>query len=118
MHKHLALALVVLYIVTLTAFSLINLGGIPSLGSSFDDKIYHFGAYMMLTLLLYSYLDAVPVKYSILFAILFAASYGILMEISQSLLTESRVSDFYDVVANFFGIIFGAIVIRFYKKLK
>ena len=42
MHKHLALALVVLYIVTLTAFSLINLGGIPSLGSSFDDKIYHF----------------------------------------------------------------------------
>lgn len=118
MHKQLALALVVLYVVTLTAFSLINLGGIPSLGSSFDDKIYHFGAYALFTLLLYNYLNAVSIKNSIFYSILFAVSYGILMEILQNLLTETRVSDFYDVVANFLGIIFGAIMISIYKKLK
>uniref|UniRef100_UPI00404A25B1 VanZ family protein n=1 Tax=Gelidibacter sp. TaxID=2018083 RepID=UPI00404A25B1 len=118
MHKQLALALAVLYVITLTAFSLINLGGIPSLGSSFDDKIYHFLAYALFTLLLYNYLNAVSFKNSIFYSILFAVCYGILMEILQNLLTETRVSDFYDVVANFFGIIFGAIGISIYKKLK
>ena len=118
MHKHLALALVVLYFVTLTAFSLINLGGTPSLGSSFDDKIYHFVAYTLFALLLYNYLNAVSIKSSIFFTILFTTGYGILMEILQNLVTEYRVSDLYDVVANFFGIIFGAIMISIYKKLK
>lgn len=118
MHKHLALALVVLYFVTLTVFSLINLGGIPSLGSSFDDKIYHFVAYALFTLLLYNYLNAVSMKNSIFYTILFATGYGILMEILQNLLTESRESDIYDIVANFLGIIFGAISISIYKKLK
>jgi VanZ family protein len=117
-HKHLALALVVLYFVTLTVFSLINLGGIPSLGSSFDDKIYHFVAYALFTLLLYNYLNAVSMKNSIFYTILFATGYGILMEILQNLLTESRESDIYDIVANFLGIIFGAISISIYKKLK
>lgn len=118
MHKHLALALVVLYVLTLTAFSLIHLGGIPSLGSSFDDKIYHFVAYALFTLLLYNYLNAVSIKNSIFFTILFATSYGILMEILQNLLTKTRVSDIYDIIANFFGIIFGAISISIFKKLK
>lgn len=118
MHKHLALALVVLYFVTLTAFSLINLGGIPSLGSSFDDKIYHFVAYALFALLLYNYLNAVSIRNSFFFTILFASFYGILMEILQNLLTEYRVSDIYDIIANFFGIIFGAIMISIYKKLK
>jgi VanZ family protein len=117
-HKQLALALVVLYVLTLTAFSLISLGGIPSLGSSFDDKIYHFGAYALFTILLYNYFNAVSIMNSIFYTIIIATSYGILMEIFQNLLTDSRVSDFYDVVANFFGIIFGAITISIYKKLK
>jgi VanZ family protein len=117
-HKQLALALVVLYFVTLTVFSLINLGGIPSLGSSFDDKIYHFGAYAGFAILLCNYLNAISIKNSIFYTIIIATSYGILMEILQNLLTDSRVSDFYDVVANFFGIIFGAISISIYKKLK
>lgn len=118
MHKQRALALVVLYFIALTAFSLINLGGTPSLGSSFDDKIYHFVAYMLFTLLLYNYLNAVTVKNSIFYTILFATCYGALMELLQNLLTESRISDIYDIVANFFGIIFGAIMINIYKKLK
>ena len=88
------------------------------MGSSFDDKIYHFVAYTLFTLLLYNYLNAVSVKNSIFFTILFASGYGILMEILQNLLTESRVSDIYDIVANFLGIIFGAISISIYKKLK
>ena len=118
MHKQLALALVVLYFIALTAFSLINLGDIPNLGSSFDDKIYHFVAYAMFTLLLYNYLNAVPIKSSIFYTILIATGYGILMEVLQNLITESRVSDIYDIMANFFGIIFGAITISIYKKLK
>ena len=118
MHKQVALALVVIYIVTLTVFSLINLGGIPSLGSSFDDKIYHFIAYALFTLLLYNYFNAVSIKNSIFYTMLLTIGYGVFMEVLQNLLTESRVSDVYDVVANFFGIIFGAIMISIFKKLK
>lgn len=118
MHKHFALALVIFYFLILTVFSLINLGGIPSLGSSFDDKIYHFGAYAVLTVLLYNYLKAVSIRNGIFFTIIITSTYGILMEILQNLLTHSRVSDFYDIVANFFGIIFGAISITIYNKLK
>ncbi|MEZ4855544.1 MAG: VanZ family protein [Gelidibacter sp.] len=118
MHKHLALTLVVVYITLLTVFSLVNIADIPRLGSTFDDKIYHFIAYAILTFLLYYYFINIPIKRNIVLAAFTAIVYGIFMEFLQYLLTNTRTADIYDVRADVFGIIFGAIICIVYKKVK
>jgi len=83
-----------------------------------DDKIYHFIAYAILTFLLYYYFINIPIKRSIVLAAFTAIAYGIFMEFLQYLLTNTRTADIYDVRADVFGIIFGAIICIIYKKVK
>lgn len=118
MHKHLALTLVVVYITLLTVFSLVNIADMPRLGSTFDDKIYHFIAYTILTFLLNNYFINIYLKRSVVLAAFTALSYGVCMEFLQNLLTNTRTYDIYDIRADAFGIIFGAIICIGYKKLK
>ncbi len=118
MRKQVALALVVLYVMTLTALSLMNLGEIPDLGSSFDDKIYHFGAYALFTFILYNYFDAVSLRNSIFITAIIAVFYGAAIEIFQGLFTRSRTPDMYDLAANTAGIATAILIIKIYKKRK
>ena len=55
MVKKLLLLTSIVYTIVLVIATLINLSGIPSLGSSFDDKIYHFIAYLGLAFLWITY---------------------------------------------------------------
>ncbi|MBJ7882214.1 VanZ family protein [Gelidibacter salicanalis] len=118
MHKHFALALLVAYAAVLLVLSLVTLGNIQTLGSSFDDKIYHAGAYFVLTLLVFNYLNTLEVKNAFLYAFAAAALYGVLMELFQNYLTTTRTFDGYDMVANIFGAIFAVLLVAFYRKLK
>lgn len=113
-----ALALLVIYAVALLVLSLISIGRVPSLNTSFDDKILHFGAYFIFTLLIYNYLEARNNKRTLLYAFFIAAGYGLLMEILQKLLTTVREFDIYDVIANGFGAVLAIFFVSLYKKLK
>ena len=98
--------------------SLITIGNVKTIGSSFDDKINHFGAYFILTLLLFNYYNKLELKNALMYALITAFSYGFVMELLQNFLTTSRMFDGYDLVANFFGAIIAVFFMIFYRKLK
>ncbi|SDS61011.1 VanZ family protein [Winogradskyella sediminis] len=112
------LLLSVIYTLTLVIASLITLQGVPSMGTSFDDKIFHVVAYLGLTLLWVLYAN--PKKKSRLhYGICFAAIFfGFILELLQYLLNPNRTYDTYDLIANSIGAIFGTLIaskINIYK---
>ena len=118
MRKRWAFALFVLYALILLVLSLASLRGIPSLGTSFDDKIGHFGAYFIFTLLIFNYCNALKVRSALFCAFIIASSYGFLMELLQKLLTTGREYDLYDALANAFGAVLAVLFVIIYRKLK
>ncbi|MBR9846205.1 MAG: hypothetical protein GYB35_08920 [Algicola sp.] len=118
MLKRWSLPILIIYVVALTSGSLGNVSSIPKLGSSFDDKIYHFLAYAILTVLLYSYLTLLSVKHKIVLSASIAVIYGIIIEGLQSVLTDFRTPDYLDVLANTIGVVFATVMLILKNKLK
>lgn len=118
MLKKYALFIAVIYTVALAFLSLIKLGELPDLGTSFADKIYHFIAYFVLPILwfnsFFNRLKFTKTK-AIVCAGLVSFVIGVIIEFLQGTLTDSRVSDIYDVGANTIGIIVAVIVLVIYK---
>lgn len=117
MLKRFALILWFLYIFALTILSLGNVSQMPNLGSSFDDKVYHTLAYFLFTLLTFNILRTKIKTHIVLYSATISVIYGIIIEVLQSVLTEYRVSDFYDVIANCIGVGLAILVINI-KKTK
>lgn len=113
-----ALPIAVLYVIALTVASLINIDGVPELGSSMDDKIYHVLAYAILVLVLFNFLDTKNLKHPIILSSFIAVIYGIILEVLQHMVTATRVSDPYDVWANAVGVVTGVLTIFLARKLK
>lgn len=106
MLKKYALILAVPYTVALTTVSLMHLGKLPDMNISFADKVFHFLAYGLFTLLWFwvfyykfenSFFKAVGL------AFLLAISFGMLIEVLQGTLTTKRAFDLYDALANSLG---------------
>ena len=113
-----SLPILIVYVIALTIGSLGNVSGVPKLGFSFDDKIYHFLAYAILTVLVLNYITKTTVKHKILLSAGIAVVYGIIIEVLQSTLTDFRTPDYYDVLANTIGVVFVLLLLRFKNKLK
>ncbi|MCL8007939.1 VanZ family protein [Gelidibacter japonicus] len=118
MRKFWALAILVVYAIVLLILSLVSIGGFETLGSSFDDKINHFGAYFLLTILIFNYINTLNLKKGLFYALIIASVYGIIMEVLQKYLTNARMFDVYDMIANAFGAIIAVLFVIFYRKLK
>ncbi|GAA4269121.1 VanZ family protein [Hyunsoonleella aestuarii] len=118
MFKKYALFISVFYTIALACLSLIELGELPDLGTSFGDKIFHFLAYFVLPLLwfnaLFNRFKFTKTK-AIVCAGLVSFVIGVIIEFIQGNLTDTRVSDIYDVGANTIGIIVAVIVLVIYK---
>lgn len=75
------------------------------------DKISHFFAYFVLTILwvlflFFSEKQNRSLKRSLRITIIACTLFGVMMEVLQGLLTTYRSSDWYDIIANTSGIIF------------
>ncbi len=116
MPKYLALPSLSVYVIALTIGSLSKISSIPKLGSSFDDKIYHFLAYAVLTFLCYNYIQHINAKRALVLSVIIAVIYGIIIEGLQSVLTNFRTPDYYDVVANTLGAIVTFICLQYVTK--
>lgn len=116
--KKWSLPIVIVYALILTISSLALVKGIPSLGFTFDDKIYHSLAYLIFTLLVYNYCNFKNYKNAITISVIFVSTYGIIIEVLQYVLTTYRTFDIYDAIANVLGALFAAIMLRFLIKLK
>ncbi|WP_282043947.1 VanZ family protein [Winogradskyella flava] len=101
-------ALVYTFALTITTF--INLNGVPSLGSSFDDKIYHFVAYFGLAALWVTYFKPSKKKQILNMVLLCLLLFGIVLELIQHKLNPNRTYDVYDLTANCLGILLGTLI--------
>jgi len=109
--KKMLLLVSIAYSLTLVIASLITLNGVPSLGSSFDDKIYHIVAYLGLTLLWGLYVKHFK-KSQLLYIVCFAAIFlGFMLELLQYFVNPNRTYDTYDLIANSIGAIFGTLIV-------
>lgn len=118
MPKSLALILLLAYVVALTFLSLMNIHKMPSLGSSFDDKLYHLGAYTVFMLLGFNFFRQTQIRYKIIASGTIIVLYGIIIEVLQQTLSTTRTLDAYDMLANFIGVLVGVIIIKLTGDLK
>ena len=97
--------------VLLTVASLLPGGGV-GLGDKWD-KIAHFGAYFLTSLLFY-YAFRTRLEKTDIYAVFFAFCYGALLELVQ-LVVPHRVASLSDLIANFSGVIFFFLLYRFLR---
>ena len=110
MVKRLLLLVAIIYTIWLTIVSLINLNNVPSLGSSFDDKIYHLLAYFVLAILWVTYFKPSQKKHIRLIVFSCMILFGVLLELIQHQLNPNRTYDSYDLIANCLGVVFGTLI--------
>ncbi|MDO5972437.1 VanZ family protein [Flavivirga aquimarina] len=120
MLKKLTPVITIIYSLALITVSLIKLSDIPDIGVSFGDKIFHFLAYFVLTVLwfyTFSYTFKFKKKKAIVFAVVLSVLFGIIIEVLQDSITIYRALDVYDVVANTLGAVFASILLWFKSSL-
>lgn len=100
------------YIILLTYGSLFNTTDLVEINFKFHDKLIHFAAYGLLSLVVYVIFKIYAVKRSLRTAVLFSIIYGTVIEILQMTLTSYRAFDFYDIAANTAGIFIMACAIH------
>ncbi|WP_225036798.1 VanZ family protein [Winogradskyella sp. SM1960] len=100
----------IVYTLALVIASLITLSGMPSVGTSFDDKIYHVVAYCGLTLVWLLYIKPIKKKRLYVIICLSAIFLGYILELLQFFLNPNRTYDTYDLIANSIGAIFGTLI--------
>lgn len=89
---------------------------VPLLNIPHLDKIVHFLMYAgLMTVILFSNRKILILRSQIYYAALIPFFYGILMEILQVLLTDTRMGSIYDALFNTFGII-AAVIFWFLIK--
>ncbi len=116
MLKKYALIIAIGYTLALVIASLAKVKDVPDLGISFADKIFHFGAYAMMTVIWFNYfftLKMTTKAESIIIAVIIAVILGMIIELLQGTITESRQADFNDVIANNIGILIAAVILWF-----
>jgi len=107
------------YTCLLTIVSLISVTGLPDLDYSNSDKIFHFIAYSGLTLfwfLTFSNNLKWTFNKALLFSAIISVIFGIIIEILQGVLTETRVADNNDILANTLGVSLTIVILLLFKK--
>ena len=104
------LSVAVIYTLALIIATFINLNGVPSLGSSFDDKIYHFFFFLCLASLWTMYFKSKKKKGVLWLVFVIVILFGVLLEVMQHQLNQNRTYDNYDLLANCFGVIIGTLI--------
>lgn len=79
------------------------------------DKLVHFCFYAVLTTLMIKCKLKVENK-DYFFIFILAVSYGIIIEVLQGVLTETRKSDFNDVIANTTGVVVAILLYKYFIK--
>lgn len=110
----------ILYSFAILILSLISLQNIEIIKVKSSDKIYHTVCYAIMMVIWSVYLKfrfkkQIVKKYLILAVSII--SYGIVIEYLQSNLTNYREFDWWDVLANFIGVITAFGAIKFYEIL-
>ncbi len=102
------------YTVFIVVVSLVRLNNLPDIKISFGDKVFHFGAYAVLTALwFYSFFWTFKFKIgkAIVSAAVLSVVFGIILEVLQGSMTAYRALDVYDALANTLGALLASLVL-------
>lgn len=110
MVKKVLLLIAIIYTIWLIVVSLINLNNVPSLGSSFDDKIYHVLAYLILGFLWVTYFKSSQKRHINVSVFISVILFGVVLELMQHQLNHNRTYDSYDLIANCLGVTIGTLI--------
>lgn len=105
------------YTILIAILSLANIGELPDIGSSFDDKIFHFLAYGLLMLLWFLFIYKSNYKKSLLVSSIIVLLYGTIIEVLQGQLSTSRIADVNDIFANSLGVVIMALIINIKREV-
>ncbi|WP_277016591.1 VanZ family protein [Flavobacterium lindanitolerans] len=112
------LALAVFWTISITIACLVSMSEVPVVNVDQADKIVHLCFYAVFSILWFLYLRTKirNTKKLFLFVFFLSVLFGILIEICQSLFTESRQADMKDVIANTIGALLGLALMAVYNK--
>ena len=119
MLKKYAFVITVVYSTLLAIASFIHMSGLPEINYSNTDKIFHFIAYSALMWLWFQvfYLRfSFSVNKALIISAIIAIVFGIIIEILQGVITNTRVTDNNDILANSLGVCFTTLVLLFLKR--
>jgi VanZ family protein len=103
--------------VFITISSLISSDEISKAGISVNDKVVHFLFYFLLVLFWSFAVNKKRFNFkSEMLIVFFGTMYGIIIEVLQYQLTNTRSADVWDVLANFFGASFSMFTMYLVKK--
>lgn len=106
--EHNFLLLAIAWTVFITVASLVSFNSVPKVKVIGSDKVVHFLFYLVFVLLWSLTKKQSEFKATQGLKIVFIAIvYGIVIEILQGVLTQTRQADFYDALANSLGAIVG-----------
>ncbi|AXT18922.1 hypothetical protein D7030_15205 [Flavobacteriaceae bacterium AU392] len=115
MRKKWLLLIAVFYTIILGVCSIIRVD-VPDLGTNNKDKILHFLAYGLLTLLWYCALLKIFKVNKLILIVIGSVIYGIIIEVLQGVLTTFRDPNIMDIFANILGIVVMSIIIIIKNK--
>lgn len=116
MLKKVLLILALLYTIALAIVSLISSNQLPKIEATNGDKIVHLVAYGILCLIWYLVLKNYKNPKPLLIASSISIFYGIILEVLQGTITEARISEGYDILANCIGVVIISIIIIIRNK--
>jgi VanZ family protein len=114
-HKNLWFVLALLWTLLIGILCLVSFKKLPTVKLAEADKYVHSIFHFVFTLLWFGYLRLTLPK-PLLKVFLGSVAYGVLIEMMQSLFTQTRQADVKDVAANTFGAIVAVLVILFVQK--
>jgi len=119
--KHLSernfLVLAITWTIGITIASLVSFNTVPKIDLPGNDKLIHFLFYFVFVVLwsLAKKQTYFKIKYDLLI-VAFAIVYGIIIEVLQGVLTQTREADIYDALANSLGAFVGFITLYCVKN--
>ena len=118
MNKSVLLFVAILYTIVLTVLNFVSISKVPDLGLSFNDKIFHLGAYFGLAFLWLTYFKFFNKKSRFFVVSVFLVLYGVTLELLQHRLNPNRTYEVYDLSANCLGVIIGMLFVYNFNVLK
>lgn len=117
-HKNIYLLLAVSWTVLVFFLCLVSAGSLPKLSIKVSgfDKVVHFTFHFVFVLLWFLYLKNKKIKPVLVKLFLASFSFGVLIEICQSIFTLTRQADVKDVLANATGAITAITILFLYHK--
>ncbi len=79
------------------------------------DKIIHFGIFSLWGIIFQTETKS---KFRVLYTVLIGSGFAVVSEFAQKYLTTTRTFDYFDILADFIGIIISIFIFRFYEKFR